>query len=131
MSKKVFVTIVTDLVITALILLAVFNTTVESVLGALLFVGGFCMLSIYGIYYVTKPVWLEVHKQKELLNTNEKQNTLNTALFSFIKHYDLHELIGNSTIMHAVRWLVFIITGLLLYLHLYSTYKIRLWKLQH
>lgn len=122
MSKKVFKVVIMDLVIMTLVLLAVFNKTVESVLGALLFVGGLCMLSIYGIYYVTKPVWLEVHKQKELLNTNEKQNTLNATLFNFIKYYDLHELIGNNTIMHAVRWLVFIITGLLLYLHLYSRF---------
>ena len=113
MSKKVFKVIIMDLVVMTLVLLAVFNKTVESVLGALLFVGGLCMLLIYCIYYMTKPVWLEVHKQKELLNANEKQNTLNTALFSFIKHYDLHELIGNNTIVHVVRWLVFIITGLL------------------
>ena len=40
MSKKVFKVIIMDLVVMTLVLLAVFNKTVESVLGALLFVGG-------------------------------------------------------------------------------------------
>lgn len=124
MRKRAFVKIVTDLVIATLVLSAVFNSTVESILGALLFIGGLCMLLIYGMYQVTKSVWLEVHKQKELLRTDTKQNTLNSALFSFFKYYDFYELVDNCTVIHILRWVSFIITGILLYFNLYSKFVI-------
>lgn len=129
MNKKVFVMIVTNLIIVTLVILAVFNTTIESILGALLLVGGLCMLLIYCVYHITKPIWLEVHKQKELLLTDTNKNTISNPLLSIIKYYDLHEFIGNCSVTSIIRWIVFIVTGFLLNFHLYSRFAI--WAANH